>query len=118
MGLFSKSAKHDLPWNNVKSVEELTDIFDNEQDYVLFKHSTRCGISRMALSSFESAWDIENTDLKLYFIDLLAHRDVSNKIAELYNVQHQSPQAIVVKHKLVVDASSHSEINANKIQNL
>lgn len=118
MGLFSKEKKQELPWINVNSVEELTDIFDNQDNYVLFKHSTRCGISRMALSSFESNWDINNTDLTLYFVDLLAHRDVSNKIAELYNVQHQSPQAITFKNKTVVNAASHSDINANTIQNL
>ena len=106
MGLFSfsKSPKKEaLPWINITSVDELREILTNvgEEAILLFKHSTRCSISSMALNGFERNWSGE-ADCKLYFIDLLKHRDVSAEVAELTGIIHQSPQAIVVKGKEIV----------------
>jgi len=72
---------------------------------ILFKHSTRCSISRMALKQFENEFDIEN-EVEAYFLDLLEHRDISNEIASRYDVYHQSPQLLLIKEEnLIYDVS-------------
>lgn len=105
-------------WTAIESISELEQAIDKteEKPGLFFKHSTRCGISSMALSRFEREWE-ETEDCNLYFIDLLAHRDVSNKLAELTNVGHQSPQAILVKDKKEVYNASHNGISATAIKN-
>lgn len=121
MGLFSKSSNtSSFPWNNISSVSQLDEVLStpSEKAKLLFKHSTRCGISAMALRSFEREWKSENEDFELYFVDLLAHRDVSNAIAEKLDVMHQSPQAIVVKNGEVIYNASHGSIDAAAIQDL
>jgi bacillithiol system protein YtxJ len=76
----------------------------------VFKHSTRCGISRMVMSQFESAYNLDiNADL--HYLDLLNYRDVSNEVGYKFQVMHQSPQLLVIKNGVVVAHASHGEIN-------
>ncbi len=78
---------------------------------LIFKHSTRCSISSMALNRLESKWkDSETT--QPYFLDLLAHRDISNEIATLFNVEHASPQVLLIKDGKCFYHRSHTEISA------
>ena len=108
-----------LNWEEIKSTSVLEDRFNEVSDRpkLFFKHSTRCSISSMSLRMFERAWDT-SLEVDLYFIDLIAHRDVSNLLAELSGVQHQSPQAIVIRNNEVVYHDSHGTIDADKIKSL
>lgn len=122
MGLFGFGNKKEgtsFPWNELTSIEQLKEIIANstEQPIVLFKHSTRCSISTMALSRFQKEWNQENTSIGLYYLDLLNHREVSNEIAELTGVVHQSPQAILISNNEVKYTATHSSISATEIQN-
>ncbi len=107
-----------LNWTEIHSVDELHEIWDNslEKPAVFFKHSTRCSISSMALRAFERNWLPDET--QLFFIDLIAKRDVSNLLAELSKVEHQSPQIIVTKNQKVLYSDSHGTIDAEKVQKL
>lgn len=78
---------------------------------VIFKHSTRCGISKMALKQFEQAYPKNHED-DLYLLDLLNFREISNAIAEKLGVVHQSPQVLVVRNGHSVYDASHSLIDA------
>ena len=116
MGWFSQ--KSNFPWLNLsndKSIEIL--IAESEiKPVLIFKHSTRCSISSMALKFFESDWkNVEN--VKCYFIDLIAYREVSNMLAQKTHVEHQSPQVIVLKNNHVIYNASHHSIDAEKILN-
>ncbi|WP_316634594.1 bacillithiol system redox-active protein YtxJ [uncultured Flavobacterium sp.] len=116
--IFGNSENTDTPKNNVNWTE-LTDIaqlsdvttISNEKPVVIFKHSTRCSISRMALKQFEREFDLNET-VDAYFLDLIAHRDISNEIADKFNVYHESPQLILIKNEKAVYDVSHSDIDA------
>ena len=45
-----------------------------------------------------------------YYLDLIAHRDVSAAIAERYHVHHESPQVIILKQGDATYDASHTEI--------
>ena len=102
-----------LPWIALTSLEQLVTITENSKTkiQVIFKHSTRCGISRMVIKQFEKAYDLSENNLDLYYLDLLNYRDVSNEIAIKFEVMHQSPQLLVVKNGVVVAHDSHGAIN-------
>ncbi|MFW0736076.1 bacillithiol system redox-active protein YtxJ [Flavobacterium sp.] len=116
--IFGNSESADTPKNNVNWTE-LTDIaqlmeietLSNAKPVVIFKHSTRCSISRMALKQFEREFDLEDT-VDAYFLDLIAHRDISNEIASRFNVYHESPQLILIRNGKAVYDVSHSDIDA------
>jgi len=123
MGLFgfgNKEKKETMSWNKISSEKELEEAISlsHEKPVMLFKHSTRCSISSMALSRIESEWEFSEEKIVPFYLDLIAHRDVSNAIASKLNVFHASPQMIVVKEgKSVMDAS-HNEIRASLVKEL
>lgn len=104
-------------WFYLEDISELDSIekISFEKPVAIFKHSTRCSISRFALKQLEHEYNIETENMELYFLDLLAHREISNAIAERYQVMHQSPQLIVLKEGKVVYHASHSDINTEDL---
>ena len=101
-----------LSWTPLISIEEINNIkeISKTQSILIFKHSTRCGISRMVMKQFESLFNEENKHLKVYYLDLLNFREVSSKLSEVFQVIHQSPQLLVVKNGISVYDESHYEI--------
>lgn len=117
MGLFS-TTKSSFPWTTLESTEQLHDLISasDNKPLVIFKHSTRCSISRMALHDFEGEFT-PNENVELAFLDLIANRDISNEIAASLGVTHQSPQVLLVINGKVVHHSSHERIDAEIISN-
>lgn len=116
MSWFSKEAKS-FPWENLTSHEQLADALAEDSFVLLFKHSTRCSISSMAISKFESKWNTSQP-VRLLYLDLLNYRSISNEIADKTGITHQSPQAILLKGGKVLYHNSHSGISANEIEEL
>ena len=102
-----------INWIELIDLGQLNEIMDlsHEQPVVIFKHSTRCSISRMALKQFENEFDLEGS-ITPYFLDLLKHRDISNEIATRFEVYHQSPQLLLIKEGKSIYDVSHSDIDA------
>jgi bacillithiol system protein YtxJ len=107
-----------VKWNDLTELKQLDDIIQEsaETPAIIFKHSTRCAISRMALRNFESEYTIEEGKAKPYFLDLLEHRDISNEIAAIFHVEHQSPQLLLIKDGVVVYHRSHQNIDAGDVK--
>ncbi|SNB42385.1 conserved hypothetical protein [Flavobacterium psychrophilum] len=103
-------------WKPLSDLGQLNEIKDlsHEKTVVIFKHSTRCSVSRMVLKQFENEYKLENK-LALYFLDLLVHRDISNEIANSFGIVHQSPQLIVIQKGVAVYNVSHESIDANDL---
>lgn len=121
MGLFNKifgnseEAKEEkvLPWIPLNELQQLNQIESKSATkmQVIFKHSTRCGISRMVMNQFTDAYQFTEKNLDLYYLDLLNYRDISNEIAAKFQVMHESPQLLVIKNGVVVAHDSHGAIN-------
>ncbi|TYP72239.1 bacillithiol system redox-active protein YtxJ [Aquimarina intermedia] len=107
--------KKDVPWIPLTDHETLKTIKvdSNTRLQAIFKHSTRCGISRMVLKNFEGSYSSDFNTADIYFLDLLNHRDLSAKIASEFDVMHESPQLILLKNGTVVHHASHSEIETD-----
>jgi len=108
----NKNEKKQLNWTKLIDISQLNEIevASNTRPVVIFKHSTRCGISRMVLNQFEANADFDEEAIDLYYLDLLRYREISNAIAERFGVYHQSPQMLIIKNGQVVHHSSHSDI--------
>lgn len=114
---FGKGNSEPFNWISVESLEELDRaLSSNEKPKLFFKHSTRCGISVMALKTFEKQWTETNVDCDLYYVDLLMHRDVSNKLEALTEIKHESPQVLVMINDKLVYNASHSSIDVRQVE--
>ncbi|UFK97998.1 bacillithiol system redox-active protein YtxJ [Kaistella faecalis] len=100
-------------WNHINSEADLEKAVEESHNkkVAIFKHSTRCFISKTVLKNFEKEVAESDKDVSFYFLDLLAHRDLSNKIADDLGVQHQSPQLIVLENGNAVKNASHQSIS-------
>lgn len=103
-----------IPLTDLSPLDEIV-ASSNEKPVFIFKHSTRCSISRFALKQFENEFDTTN-NVDAYFLDLLEHRDISNEIANRFNVFHQSPQLLLIKKGKSVYDVSHNDIDAMKLK--
>jgi bacillithiol system protein YtxJ len=81
---------------------------------VIFKHSTRCGISSMAKNRLDK--NDAPAGINFYLLDLIKHRNISNKIASEFRVFHQSPQVLVINNGKCVYDESHSGIVFDEIE--
>lgn len=119
MGLLNKIFKTEkkeekvLPWIPLNTLPQLNYIAEKSKTktQVIFKHSTRCGISKMVINQFIDTYEFTEKELDLYFLDLLNYRDVSNEVGYKFQVMHQSPQLLVIKNGVVVAHASHGAIN-------
>lgn len=120
MGIFNKmfggssepKEEKVLPWIPLNNIKQLDTIADKSKTktQLIFKHSTRCGISRMVMNQFVAAYDVD-ANVDLYYLDLLSYRDVSNEVGYKFQVMHQSPQLLVLRNGVVVAHASHGGIN-------
>lgn len=108
----------EVPWKMLSELSQLDAIekLSKEKPVGIFKHSTRCGISKMVLRGFERDYNLEDDQATIYMLDLLNHRDISAKIAERFQVFHESPQFIVLKNGEVANHASHQDISVSQLQ--
>ncbi len=107
-----------MNWNNLENAGQLAIINEESKSVkvMLFKHSTRCSISSMALNRIESNWRGSDSQLvKPYYLDLIVHRDISNLIAQEYGVEHQSPQVLIISNGKCIYHESHNNIRYTEI---
>lgn len=106
-----------MNWIDLPDSAQLDLIIDEskEKPVVIFKHSTRCIISKMALRSFENDYTLGD-DYICYYLDLIAYRPISNEIANRFGIEHQSPQILIIKNGKVVFHESHEGIDVNVLK--
>lgn len=116
--IFSSSNNKELnsnpiKWNALTQREQLEHIIETskQKPISIFKHSTRCGISRMVLKQFERNFNLNDDCMDFYFLDILNNREISNEVARIFESLHQSPQLLIIKNEKVVASASHYEIN-------
>ncbi|WP_121354715.1 bacillithiol system redox-active protein YtxJ [Flavisolibacter nicotianae] len=100
-----------MQWIHLTDEEQLKQIITKSgvKPQVIFKHSTRCSISSVAYQRLQKAQQPDGLDF--YYLDLLAHRPLSNKVAEVFDVHHESPQVLVIKNGKCVFDESHLGIS-------
>jgi bacillithiol system protein YtxJ len=108
-----------LQWNNLDREEQLPEIIEESKQspVIIFKHSTICSISSTAKNRLERQWSDAGVDgIKTYYLDLLAHRPVSNKIAEIFEVRHESPQLLLIRNGKCTYNASHFNIKLDELK--
>ena len=113
MGIFDSMFKPDSkplwPGVTIQSKADLEGLLEKSfiRPQLIFKHSTRCSISRYVLSDFIAHYTFSSDELESHYLDLLNYREISNQIADQLEVTHQSPQILLIKNGKVVVHASH-----------
>jgi bacillithiol system protein YtxJ len=80
-------------------------------DCIVYKHSTTCGISATAAKEVRAM----ETELPIYWINVREQRDLSNWVAETYDVTHESPQLILIRNGKPEKVWSHYEVSRTNV---
>ena len=106
-----------MNWIELNSKIQFENLIESTKikPLLIFKHSTRCFISRSVLSNLEKEWGLSDDLVVPVFLDLLSHRDISNEIEKKFNVRHESPQALVIRDGKVIYHASHENIDVESI---
>lgn len=115
-GFFGKNEHNDIKdfWIKLESETDLETLLDMSfvEKCIIFKHSTNCHISKIVLKNFENGIGQVNSDgVSYYFLDLLQYRNISNLVAQKFNVKHESPQILIIKEGEVIQHASHQDIS-------
>ena len=102
-----------IPLQTEAQVDEIKSKSQNKPQ-VIFKHSIRCSISSMAKSRLDR--NEQPNGLDFYYLDIINHRNLSNKIAKDFEVHHQSPQVLIIDGGQCVYNESHSGIHMDEIK--
>lgn len=78
---------------------------------IVFKHSQSCGVSLMVRDGLSES----ELPGPVHEVVVQRHRDVSQRIAALFGVRHESPQVFVVAQGAVTWHSSHNGVTAARI---
>jgi bacillithiol system protein YtxJ len=104
-----------MNWINLSTEEQIEQIkkASFEKPQVIFKHSTTCSISRMSKSRLDREEASEGIDF--HYLDLLTYRPISNLVADVFEVHHESPQVLLIKNGECVYDESHNGITMDEI---
>jgi bacillithiol system protein YtxJ len=118
---FSKPKPIRSDWLSLNNAEQLKTLFTQAGSSgpniaVIFKHSTRCSISRMVLSRLEEKWAVDPSEVPFYYLDLIAYRQLSDEIASHLGVRHESPQLLIIRNNTCLYNKTHTSISAEDAQ--
>ncbi|MBI2730320.1 MAG: bacillithiol system redox-active protein YtxJ [Sphingobacteriales bacterium] len=103
-------------WKELSDPNQLEILISDSsvKPQVIFKHSTRCNTSSVTKNRIERGFD-SNNSLDFYLLDLIKHRNISHKVADIFKVYHESPQILLIKNGECVYDESHLAINVDEI---
>lgn len=109
-----------INWIQIQDISQVEEIkaYSGQVPCLVFKHSTRCSISTVAKYRLEGEWDLPEEAARVYFLDLIAHRNVSNYIAETFQVYHESPQVLLIRDGECVFDASHLDISVPELREM
>lgn len=104
-------------WNTISDPSETQTLVEKSKNrpQLIYKHSNQCSVSFIAKEGLDSSTEELNQIADLYIIDVIRQRNISNAIATLLKIRHESPQALLLTDGKVVWKGSHWDVNAEEI---
>ena len=99
-----------MNWISLTTEQEIENIKASNELAVIYKHSTRCMVSIMALKKLKS----ESTGgyaIPFYMIDVVKDRAISRLVADIFSIDHESPQILLVKNGECLYDASHESVS-------
>ncbi len=108
---------NDMNWNILDSEEQLKQLVDNSKSspQLILKDSKTCSISAFATERLHQSWD-EELPIDVWEVDVIADRPLSQEIAARFNIQHESPQVLLIRDGQCTYTTSHLDIRPEVIE--
>ena len=86
-----------------------------EQPVLLFKHSNSCPVSADAHTEVKKLERQGAFEESMYIIIVQNAREISDKVAEELDIEHETPQILIIRNGEAVYHASHGDIDADEI---
>ena len=105
-----------MRWKQLTTADIFSRLLQDSYRFpvIIFKHSTRCATSSVALSRVERDLKDEHGEIEFYYLDVIQCRELSRMIADKLNIEHQSPQMLLIKDAKCAHHSSHLFISLSE----
>lgn len=108
-----------MKYDEIGSTAVLAEMLklSEQQPVLFFKHSRTCGVSDRAFREFERYLESpESAAVRNCVIVVQTAREASNALAHLVSVEHESPQAILVRNGRAIWNDSHLALKSEKLK--
>ena len=99
----------------VQNLDSLKQAVSNTQHYWLFKHSNTCPVSASAWNEYNEYASL-HPNQQFLFLVVQEDRELSNEIAEITGIKHESPQLFHFSNEKVDWHASHGDITNNAMK--
>jgi bacillithiol system protein YtxJ len=100
---------HFVPVADTKSLEELV-ARSHDAPVIIFKHSSTCPISAAAYRQMSKLKEA------VALVVVQRARDVSREVERQTGIEHESPQAIILRNGVAVWNASHWSITSDTVE--
>lgn len=107
-----------MKWRTITTTADIEALIKQSQSTacLIYKHSTRCTMSEMMKYVLEEEWNFEETEVIPYYLDILSNKALAAKIAEDFQVYHQSPQVLLIQKGECTFDEDHRDISIEEIR--
>jgi len=96
--------------NEIQDIDKIIEL-SHAKLQLIFKHSTVCPISRMSYEKMLAEYPLTDEQADLYYLGVIEQRPLSNYVAEVLNIGHESPQLLAVRNGECIFNESHLMID-------
>ena len=97
----------------IEQFKELLNL-SSKNNLIIYKHSSACPVSHAAQARILNL--LQEKPLIIYEILVIEDRPLSNYIAEVLSIKHQSPQILLIKNQECFWNASHLKVNEENIK--
>ena len=101
--------------NEVEKFERLL-AASGKRTLLIFKYSATCGTSAQALDELFAHLNEHPADATYAIVTVQTHLDVSNAIARILGIRHETPQALLIRDGRVVWSASHYRVTSEAVE--
>jgi bacillithiol system protein YtxJ len=104
--------------NELHSLQALQEVIEESKNrpVLIFKHSNSCPISGRAFTQFQTYLQNADPEISYHLITVQTDRPVSNEVEGRLGVQHETPQAIIVRNGREIWNASHYDITVSALE--
>ena len=101
-----------MNWIIADSADRIYEAADlsQEERVLIFKYSHRCVINYTMKMLLQKEWNEGEMSMKTYLVNVIDSRDISNDITKQFEVEHHSPQVLIIEKGKCIANFTHGKV--------
>ncbi len=107
-----------MNWINLDSIDKINELkeLSANQNVLVFKYSPKCVVNYIVRNLLEREWNEGEMNMKTYIVDVINYKDISKQIETDFDVNHESPQLLIIEKSKPVFTANHGRVLFSEIR--